>query len=361
VRRCRRLDVGFSLVEVLVATAITIAVTALTCGLALEAHQAWRADGARADLQQRGRVASDMLARTLLGAGIGPQTGSAKGPLIRSLAPIVPRRTGRLGADPASVVRSDAFTVVTAVPEAEHGMLLVPFASGEAAIEISPAPACDLPACGFSEGHTALVFDGNGNHDLFTVLRVTGWTLSLRHQGGGSHPVYPRGSPVLAVEPSTFYLDRAARTLRRYDGDASDLPVVDDVVDMEVRYYGDIRPPRLPMPRPGASNCLYDATGAYRSVLLPVLPAAGSDQAVLSEADLTDGPWCGDGSNRFDADLLRVRRVRVAVRLQAADPAVRGSDAIWFREPGSARRPAMLVSDSIVIVDTAPRNLRGGR
>ena len=35
-------------------------------------------------------------------------------------------------------------------------------------------------------------------------------------------------------------------------------------------------------------------------------------------AILTDGPYCGSGDNQFDADLLRVRKVRVTLRMQAA-------------------------------------------
>jgi hypothetical protein len=28
-----------------------------------------------------------------------------------------------------------------------------------------------------------------------------------------------------------------------------------------------------------------------------------------------DGPWCGSGDNEFDADLLRIRKVRVTLRM----------------------------------------------
>ena len=62
-------------------------------------------------------------------------------------------------------------------------------------------------------------------------------------------------------------------------------------------------------------------------------------------ADFMDGPWCGAGAWRFDADLLRVRAVRVGLRLQAASQAVRGLSPLWFGRPGRAARPGQEVRD----------------
>ncbi|MGH9372441.1 MAG: prepilin-type N-terminal cleavage/methylation domain-containing protein [Vicinamibacterales bacterium] len=359
-KRMARSDCGFSLVEMLVATAITATVTALACGLAVEAHHVWRVDGSRVDVQQRVRVAADVLTRALLESGAGAHAGPGKGPLVRFLPPLIPRRTGRRGADPPATFRSDALTVVRVVAEAEHGVLRLPVAPGDTAIEIAPAPTCDLPACGFVEGAVALLLDDTGNHDLFTVLGVSGQALSLRHHGGGAHAAYQAGSPVLVAEVSTYYFDRETRILRRYDGDDSDLPLMDDVVDLELEYYGEPRPPARPRPASGVSNCLYETDGSYRAALLPVLPGVGGSEARLTDAVLTDGPWCGSGPNQFDADLLRVRRVRATVRLQASDPSVRGADPARFRVPGFGRRSALLVSDANVVIDVTPRNLRSG-
>ena len=66
----------------------------------------------------------------------------------------------------------------------------------------------------------------------------------------------------------------------------------------------------------------------------------------LTMADFTDGPWCGTGAWRFDADLLRVRAVRVG-RPPAGDVARRCGDAPpeWFARPGQARRPGQEVRD----------------
>jgi hypothetical protein len=350
---------GFSLVEVLVATALTVTVTALACALAVEAHHAWRTDGARVDLQQRVRVASDMIGRALLESGAGPPAGRAAGPLLRLLPPVVPRRTGRLGADLPTSVRTDAFTVVRVLPEAEQAELLLPLPAGGTTIEIAPGPVCDLPACGFEVDSTALVAAADGTYDLFTVIAIAGRTLSLRHHGSGTTAAYPAGSPVLVAETVTFYLDSRTRVLRRYDGDSSDLPILDDGIGMEVEYYGDVEPPVWPKVATGDANCLYASDGSYRSALLPILSHPVPTRAPLTAALLSDGPWCGSGANQFDADLLRLRQVRVTVRLQASDPVVRGADG-RFGVPGLARRGGGMVPDARVVVDVALRNAKAG-
>jgi hypothetical protein len=73
----------------------------------------------------------------------------------------------------------------------------------------------------------------------------------------------------------------------------------------------------------------------------------------------TDGPWCGSGPTRFDADLLRVRRVRLQVRLQGPTE-LRGQDA-RFAVPGASQSATRLVPDMDMTVDVAPRNLNAGR
>ena len=73
-----------------------------------------------------------------------------------------------------------------------------------------------------------------------------------------------------------------------------------------------------------------------------------------------DGPWCGEGDNRFDADLLRVRSVRVAVRVQAANAALRGIGADYV-VPGTSRSARRALPDFAVTFDVSPRNLNMGR
>jgi hypothetical protein len=346
---------GFTLVEVLVGSAISLAAIAVGCLLAAEAQVAWRSASARADLQQRARVGADLITRLLKEAGAGPMGGPARANLIRGIPPVLPRRLGRRGAHAFNEFRADAFTVIRAIAESEHGALLTPVASGTATLELSP-DLCESTACGFADGVNLMLLDSSGRFDIFTVTAVDGMAVSVRHHGVDPSGSYAAGTPVVAVESASITLDASSRTLRLYDGDATDLPLLDDVVRLQVAYFGEGEPPVWPRPPDGESNCLYAADGTYQSAL-PVLGARGV-LIELTPGMLTDGPWCGTGDTRYDADLLRVRRMRLSVRLQATDAAARGTDRAGFANPGSARRSALFVPDLTVEIDVVPRNPR---
>jgi hypothetical protein len=109
--------------------------------------------------------------------------------------------------------------------------------------------------------------------------------------------------------PHTYYLKNDAATgiahLMRYDGHESDLPLADHVVGLEFDYFG-------------------------------------ADGIQLTAAAFQDGPWFPDDEDRdrFDTDLLKIRRVRVTLRVQPA--------------PAALRR---LLPDREIRFDVAPRNL----
>jgi hypothetical protein len=93
--------------------------------------------------------------------------------------------------------------------------------------------------------------------------------------------------------------------LMRYDGKESDLPLADHVVGLEFQYLN-------------------------------------ADGALLAPAALQDGPWFPDNvdANRFDMDLLTIRRVRVTLRVAPASAALR-----------------RLLPEREIRFDVAPRNL----
>jgi len=76
-----------------------------------------------------------------------------------------------------------------------------------------------------------------------------------------------------------------------------------------------------------------------------------------------DGPWCPDAtfSNRFDADLLRIRRVRVNLRVQVAPSSLRGPAGLLFTRGGTANAAERYVPDQEVSFDITPRNMNLGR
>jgi hypothetical protein len=65
--------------------------------------------------------------------------------------------------------------------------------------------------------------------------------------------------------------------------------------------------------------------------------------------------------SRFDADLLRVQRVRVTIRVQASDPSMRGPAGVLFAKGGTATDGKRYVPDQEISFDISPRNMNLGR
>ena len=96
------------------------------------------------------------------------------------------------------------------------------------AIDVT-APGCPAGgSCGFARGDRALVFSREA-HDVFTVRDAGGGTVSP--SAPLSH-AYPAGSRVVGIVHRVYYLDRPGKRLMVYDGDRSDMPLVDHVVDL---------------------------------------------------------------------------------------------------------------------------------
>jgi hypothetical protein len=207
---------------------------------------------------------------------------------------------------------------------------------------------------------TIVLVDGRGNFDLFVVLQTDGASATVRRLPGGTGATYAGGTAVIPAEVRTVYWNPDTYELRSDGGDRSDFPIVNDVVDMSLNYFGDPLPLTEPRPALGVENCLYDSAGALRAGQ-QVFEPAGATLAVLDMAVFEDGPWCGSGSEPFDVDLLRIRTVRVTIRLQVGNALYRGEDARWFRNPGLATDSAHMVRDFVVDTSIAPRNLGGWR
>ena len=171
--------------------------------------------------------------------------------------------------------------------------------------------------------------------------------------------------------------------LMQYDGHLSDQPAVEDVIALQFEYFGNGDPPVTslngngdvrvsygPMPPPLAiddpadswgagENCtIANAAGSY----VPRLQNIGAGEVPIGPALLVDGPWCPDAAHafRFDADLLRIRRVRVHLRLQAARP-FRGLGGAFFANGGAAGDPWRYVPDVHLTLDVMPRNTHVAR
>ena len=140
-----------------------------------------------------------------------------------------------------------------------------------------------------------------------------------------SDTITAKSSDVPAVT-HTYYLKRddAAGTaqLMHYDGADTDAPVVDHVVGLAFEYVGE-------------------------------------DGVAIDPSALEDGPWLpGDATTgAFDADLMRIRHVRVALRVQASRATLRGPASRLFTYAGSAASLGRYLPDRELHIDIAPRNL----
>jgi prepilin-type N-terminal cleavage/methylation domain-containing protein len=346
---------GFSLIESLLALTLLLVVMAAVFGLVHPASLASHTQPEVVDVQQRARVAADALQRDLVMAGAGLRSGPATGPLGQYFAAVVPRRAGLKGADPYHVARSDAITVYRAAAGYVQTTLRDPLLPGSLSLTVNDTPSCPARngVCGLAPDMTIVVFDQAGQFDWFTVRQIQNPLVSLHSHQPGPASGYPSGAFIAAADADTYWHDAAARQLRHYDGYQTDVPVADNVVSAAFEYFGDPDPPDRPKPPLGTANCLYDAAGNLVPGLTQ-LPAQVS-LAPLPLSVLNDGPWCGAGENRFDADLLRVRSIRVTLRIQATQAAHRGRGAD-YANPGGLRSALSAVPDYTATFIVTPRN-----
>ena len=325
---------GFTFAELLVAVALGSVVVSAVAVLVVHTDRLARTQSADVDAQQRARVIAETLGRDLRLTGAGVDRGPMSGPLHQSFSPILPRRAGRIRADAVDVARSDAITLIH-VPETMVQTVLAVSDSPAGGRIVLSSCAGGAMVCPVSKGATLAVFEPRGRVDLLGVLDNSGGSTQVRVLGA-SAGTFDAGASVAEVVVRSYYFDAVQEQLRLYDGDGSDQAVVDGVTNLTFEFFGATEPPQWPRPPLGQENCLYDLTGTWLAG--PTLTATDEGLARLPLAIFQDGPWCGAGGAMFDADLLRVRRVRVSARLRATAT----------REP----RPDYRVS-----FDIAPRNL----
>lgn len=391
---------GFTLVEMLIATVVMMAVTGAVFQLMNPTQGTFQAQPEVSDLQQRMRVGTDVLSADLLMAGAGTYMGASPGALLNFFAPVMPQRRGELDPDQPDSFRDDAISLVYIPPTPTQTTVNKAMGKGNSQeLDVDAQRECGTnkhhALCGFEEGMRVLIYDVDGSWDMVTITNVQDEALHLQHSGKLSGP-YSSGQAVITqVATRTYYLKSDDETqtyqLMQYDGYQTDIPVVDNVVKLQFEYFGDPQPPRLipnkslsdsvgPWttygPKPPAlnfdldgsdeyatgENCTFTVLNGQHVPRLAVLDS-GVQRVKLTAAQLTDGPWCPDGTspNRFDADLLRIRQVRVTLRVQAALAALRGPAGVLFSKGGNSTSAERFVPDQEIQFDIAPRNMNVGR
>lgn len=350
---------GFTLVEALVAAAVTLVALALAVSVVRPAGAAAQALPEALDAQQRLRIALSTLADDIAAAGAGPLLGWGAAAVPTWPAVLPCRWTGGpLGSLPGGCARDDAITLITVAAEAPQA-LVTEASSQTAPIRIGTLSACELTrtACRFDTGARALLIDGAGGWDLVGVTAVSADGMELGH---AQDPLARSARPGMLAAAATVrvYSVRAdpdgGLQLRRGSGASSDAPVADQLTGLSFAYLGDPRPPALLPPSPGGErwatygpvpppigvddtadawpageNCVFRVIGGAQVSRMDVLAPGSGGLADLPLAALSDGPWCPDeqSPNRWDADLLRVRLISLRLGTRPHGAAVRAGAA----------------------------------
>ena len=356
--RLLRSESGYSLVELLVSAAVMLTVTGAIFGLMNPAQGSSQAQTEVADMQQRVRIGSDVLFKELMMAGAGMYQGAVTGTLMNFFAPVIPRRPG----DAPTVFRDDSI-LLTYIPNSySQTTIRQPMPPNASELKVTDQPNCPKgeQLCGFAEGMVVMIFDNAGHYDIFEITQVQDDAAHLQHMGYDLNYGFDTGAFITQGSRMGLYRDATTNQLRKNNGWTTDTPLVDNVVDLKFSYFGDPNPPKYPKPDPGQANCLYDASGNYLNTM-PVLPLTDGSLSALPPAILTDGPFCGAGSNQYDADLLRIRKIRATLRAQVGLDALRGMDATLWKNPGKSQGGNRTVPDYTVTLEVTPRNLNLAR
>ncbi len=357
---------GFTLVELLVASLITLLVVAAAVAMASSARQAFIVEPAALDTVRRVREGTDALAAALAGAGGGPVVGDGVASFAATV-PIVRPLTALTGAPGAR------FTALWALRAIEGGLGRLaapqPGPAGSLTLDRVASPcALTNAVCGFDVGDIAAVFDGRGHYDVFQIGGVSD-ALARVTPGAPLGYAYGTGAWVLAVRADRFGLLRqsdGSQALTRITWSGAREPMVDGVVDLEfvvwgrapapeirdaaigpgVAQYG-LAPPGPLEPDPdnvfsAGAHCMIARAGSSPvSRLVSYEP--GADGLVRFEpGDFADGPWCPyDGSpGVYDADLHRISRIDIRLRVEVQSAEFRGPAGRLFTRGGTAARNA---------------------
>lgn len=216
---------GFTLIELLMAMAIMVVFGGALLSLVRAGESMARLQPEAADVQQRARIALQVLGSELALAGAGLDRGPLAGPLARFFAPAAPSADGGI-------------TIWYVSSRIAQATLAMPLAPGETAAYIQPPAECPIadPACTFGNASTALVFDGHGCRDVVRVDRVTAVALDVR--AGARGCTYAAGAALAQGEVRTYRVEAASRQLlRRDEATGASVPLLDNVLGMDVEYF----------------------------------------------------------------------------------------------------------------------------
>ena len=202
----RRLSVaGFSLVELLVTIAITLAAVGAIFQLAYPAQLVFQAEPERADMQQRLRIAAETISKDLMMAGAGGEQAGSAAPLGRVLAAIQPLRRGLRSPDGPGSFFDDCIPMMY-VPHAAAQTTLVQPTPSTAVVAVAPQAGCPVsaPLCGFKANQLIVVYDETGAYDTFRLLAVQDSPPVLSGDGTRLSKTFSAGAIVAELKAAMY-------------------------------------------------------------------------------------------------------------------------------------------------------------
>ncbi len=176
------------------------------------------------DLQQRGRTAIDAIGQAVRSAGlIG---------LVPPLVLSVPDQSGERFTRLLAIART-LHAAEGILDSAQQGP------SGDLVLSQSSCPAV-REVCGFTRGASAVIADGAGRFDLFSVAATNDGINSVSSSVFFAES-YPAGSVVVEVDAYLFRLDAqpdGSKTLVRQTVAGAIQPIVDHVADLSFQASG---------------------------------------------------------------------------------------------------------------------------
>ena len=347
------------MVELLIATLVLLAILAAAAALVEPMRDAFERTVSAGDLGTRGRSAFEILAADIRQAGTG----------LADVAPVVLPHASLDALDPAAPFT--ALTLVRAPPHAGRGVVRAPVDANAVTVELEDTFACaGIDArCGFAPGDSAAIFDLARLEPIEVADVVESASRLVLARAVTTS--FATGASVTAVARTTYgtRVDSAGTRLVRQTPGGAEQTLVDHVVRLEFSIHG-VTAPAIPAtgddepptygPQPprvvdddprdawtAGENCtlIVDATPAHAPRLARLAPVDAI--ATVDAAMLQDGPWCPDAAvaSRFDADLLRLRAVGIAITVEVASAQLRGPASRLFARAGTGRRATQWVPD----------------
>ena len=208
---------GFTVIEVLVASAVFLVIAGAASMLVAPAHVVFDDVLSSSDMETRARTGIGTLLGDLADAG----SGAAIGPPLIALSDLMP------------VIRAagDAVTITRIPAAAARGTLRNAAAADDTVVELEIAGPCFMQdfTCGFRPGSEAMVFDA-ARAEPVTISGVDPGTASLT-LASGLVGTFDAGAAVVAVERVTYMLRPAGTSgqLVRISPGGAVQPIVDRV------------------------------------------------------------------------------------------------------------------------------------